>query len=46
MNIPITEWFVQDITPVLERINYFLQTNIDLEKAAELHKTWYDKNFI
>jgi hypothetical protein len=46
MNIPITEWFIEDITPVLARINYFLQINIDIDKAQELHKIWYKNNFI
>jgi len=45
MNIPITEWFVKDITPVLARINYFLQIDIDMEKAKELHSIWFTKNF-
>ena len=46
MNIPITEWFVENINPVLARINYFLQIDIDIDKAAELHKIWYTNNFI
>ena len=46
MNIPITEWFVEDINPVLAKINYFLQVDIDIGKAAELHKIWYTNNFI
>ena len=45
MNIPITEWFIKDITPVLARINYFLQIDIDMEKAKELHSIWFTKNF-
>ena len=45
MNIPITEWVVNDITPVLARINYFLQIDIDMEKAKELHSIWFTKNF-
>ena len=44
MNIPITEWFVKDITPILKRINYFLQIDIDISKAEELHQIWYKNN--
>lgn len=46
MNIPITEWFVKDITPVLLKINYFLQTSIDIDRAIELHEIWYNNNLI
>jgi len=46
MNIPITEWFVKDITPILARINYFLQIDIDVNKAQELHEIWYKNNLV
>ena len=45
MNIPISEWFVKDITSVLARINYFLQIDIDIAEATNLHKIWYNNNF-
>ena len=45
MNISITEWFVKDISSVLERINYFLQIDIDISEALNLHKIWYENNF-
>lgn len=45
MNIPITEWFVEDISPVINRINFFLKYNIDVDVVNALHKVWYKNNF-
>jgi hypothetical protein len=45
MNIPISEWFVEDITPVIDKINYFLKINLNVEAVNKLHKTWYGRNF-
>jgi hypothetical protein len=45
MNIPISEWFVEDITSVINRINYFLKINLNVDAVNKLHKIWYSKNF-
>jgi hypothetical protein len=45
MNIPISEWFVEDISSVIDKINYFLKTNLDVDAATTLHKLWYRNNF-
>jgi hypothetical protein len=45
MNIPISEWFVEDITSVINKINYFLKINLDVDIANKLHKIWYRNNF-
>jgi hypothetical protein len=45
MNIPISEWFVEDIGLVINKINYFLKINLDVVNVNKLHKTWYRNNF-
>ena len=45
MNIPITEWFVEDISPVVHRLNFFLKTNLDVDSVNEMHRIWYRNNF-
>lgn len=45
MNIPIAEWFVEDISKVVDKINYFLKSNLDVTAVNKLHKTWYRRNF-
>jgi hypothetical protein len=45
MNIPISEWFVEDISLVINKINYFLKINLDVVDVNKLHKTWYRNNF-
>jgi hypothetical protein len=45
MNIPISEWFVEDITSIINKINYFLKINLDIVAVNKLHKTWYRNNF-
>jgi hypothetical protein len=45
MNIPISEWFVEDITSVINRINYFLKINLDVNAVNKLHNIWYRNNF-
>jgi hypothetical protein len=45
MNISISEWFVEDISSVIDKINYFLKTNLDVDAANTLHKLWYRNNF-
>jgi hypothetical protein len=45
INIPISEWFVEDITPVINEINYFLKINLDIVVVNKLHKIWYRNNF-
>jgi hypothetical protein len=45
MNISISEWFTEDISAVLHRINYFLNNSIDIESAKKLHTVWYERNF-
>jgi len=44
MNISISEWFVEDISSVIDKINYFLKTNLDVDAANTLHKLWYRNN--
>lgn len=46
MNISISEWFCQDITGVLNRISYFLNKPLDIEKCLELHRMWCESNLI
>ena len=45
MNIPISEWFVENITPVIDKINYFLKINLEVNVVNQLHKIWYRNNF-
>lgn len=45
MNISISEWFVEDITPVIDKINYFLKINLNIDIVNNLHKIWYRNNF-
>jgi hypothetical protein len=45
MNIPISEWFIEDISSVISKINYFLKINLDVDAVNKLHKTWYRNNF-
>ena len=45
MNIPISEWFIEDISSVIDRINYFLKINLDVVTVNKLHKIWYRNNF-
>ena len=45
INIPISEWFVEDITPVINKINCFLKINLDVVAVNKLHKIWYRNNF-
>jgi hypothetical protein len=45
MNIPISEWFVEDISSVINKINYFLKINLDVDAVNTLHKMWYRNNF-
>jgi hypothetical protein len=46
MNISISEWFNPDIANVLDRIVQFLQVDLDKELCLELHRLWYQKNFL
>lgn len=43
MNISVYELFADDIDGVLDRLNFFLTSNIDKEKAKHLHKLWKAK---
>ena len=43
MNISVYELFADDIDGVLDRLNFFLKSNIDKEKAKYLHKLWKAK---
>jgi hypothetical protein len=45
MNISISEWFVEDITLVVDKINYFLKINLNVDVVNNLHKIWYRNNF-
>jgi hypothetical protein len=45
MNIPISEWFVEEISSVINKINYFLKTNFDVDAVNKLHQIWYRNNF-
>ena len=45
MNIPISEWFVEDISSVINKINYFLKINLDVDTVNTLHKIWHRNNF-
>jgi hypothetical protein len=45
MNIAISEWFVEDVSSVIDRINYFLKINLDVNTVNKLHKIWYRNNF-
>jgi len=45
INIPISEWFIEDITPIIHKINYFLNINLDIVAVNKLHKIWYRNNF-
>ena len=40
MNISISEWFIEDIGSVIDRINYFLKINLDPIKINQLHRMW------
>ena len=44
MNISIYEWFAEDISPVLDRLEFFLQANFDRELCQRLHQIWYSRN--
>ena len=44
MNISISEWFTLDISPVLDRVSKFLNTELDIEKCLALHKIWCNNN--
>jgi len=44
MNISISEWFTLDISPVLDRVSKFLNTELDIKKCLALHKIWCDNN--
>lgn len=44
MNISVYELFSTNINNVLDRINFFLSTNIDKDKATYLHSLWKAKN--
>ena len=44
MNIPIKEFFVKDISSVIDRINFFLTSNIDVHAVNNLHAIWYRNN--
>ena len=46
MHISITDWFVSDITPVIDRINWCLQINLDVDLCMQLHQQWLVKNNI
>ena len=45
MNISISEWFVEDITMILDRLSKFLNRDFDVMKCLDLHKRWYKHNF-
>jgi hypothetical protein len=40
MNISISEWFVEDISSVISRLNYFLKSDLDSVKINQLHRIW------
>ena len=44
MEIAVSEWFSEDILPVLNRLENFLQITIDKELCSQLHNTWYGFN--
>lgn len=44
MNITVSEIFSHDIGPVIDRLNYFLNINIDKEQANFYHSKWIAKN--
>ena len=44
MNISITEWFVLDISPVLDRVAKFLNITLDTEYCFALHDIWCKNN--
>ena len=44
MNISVYELFADDIDGVLDRLNFFLKSNIDKKKAKHLHKLWKAKH--
>lgn len=44
MNISISEWFTEDISPVLDRISKFLDLDLDIDKCLHTHKLWCEKN--
>jgi len=46
MNISISDWFKSDISNELNRIEQFLQIELDKDFCLQLHKIWYQKNFL
>ena len=44
MNITVSELFAKDISQVVERINQFLEINIDVGHISELHNKWIKKS--
>lgn len=44
MNISVSELFSQDISSVIDRLNYFLNISIDHSAANNYHSKWISKN--
>lgn len=44
MNISVSELFSHDISPVIDRLNYFLNIDIDHSTANNYHNKWISKN--
>ena len=44
MNISISEWFIEDISAVLDKISKFLQIDLNINECQRLHKLWCNKN--
>ena len=43
MNISISEWFTNDIDPVIDQLNQFLNCKLDTEYVKQLHTIWIGK---
>jgi hypothetical protein len=43
MNISISEWFTDDIDPVIKRLNQFLEIDLDVNHVKRLHDIWLTK---
>jgi hypothetical protein len=44
MDISVTEFFNDDINPVIDRINYFISKDLARDQVNQLHKIWKSKN--
>ena len=43
MNISISEWFTDNIDPVIKRLTQFLEIDLDVNRVRQLHNIWLTK---